>query len=395
MRVLCSTTPMDGVFGPFIPLGRALAQAGHEVIVATGANLRARVEENRLEFVEAGLSAMDGVVAAVADEEVKAAPSGDRARFPAAMFGFVHPQAKLPALRDLAARRPFDLVVHPPVDMSGPLLAAELGLPSACYGFGQPFDPAVVAAMAARAAPLWEQAGLEPEPHAGIYRGRYLDPCPPRLRGEGSAPAAHGTHAVRPEIPGDPQARLPAWADSLGQRPVVYVSLGTAPLFNQPDRFAPLLAGLADEQVDVVVTVSELHDPAALGELPSSVHVERWLPLAPLLPRCDAVLCHAGTGTTLAALVAGLPLVLTPQGADQFDNARACERAGAAKVLMPDEVDPAAVRDAVRAVLVKGSPEHQAAREVSAEIAAMPSAVAVAAELALGAEAIPADTAPR
>jgi UDP:flavonoid glycosyltransferase YjiC (YdhE family) len=395
MRVLCSTTPMDGVFGPFIPLGRALAQAGHEVIVATGANLRARVEENRLEFVEAGLSAMDGVVAAVADEEVKAAPSGDRARFPAAMFGFVHPQAKLPALRDLAARRPFDLVVHPPVDMSGPLLAAELGLPSACYGFGQPFDPAVVAAMAARAAPLWEQAGLEPEPHAGIYRGRYLDPCPPRLRGEGSVPAAHGTHAVRPEIPGDPLARLPAWADSLGQRPVVYVSLGTAPLFNQPDRFAPLLAGLAEEQVDVVVTVSELHDPAALGELPSSVHVERWLPLAPLLPRCDAVLCHAGTGTTLAALVAGLPLVLTPQGADQFDNARACDRAGAAKVLMPDEVDPAAVRDAVRAVLVKGSPEHQAAREVSAEIAAMPSAVAVAAELALGAEAIPADTAPR
>src|SRR5436309_15924351 len=99
MRVLCSTTPMDGVFGPFIPLGRALAQAGHEVIVATGANLRVHVEENGFEFVEAGLGAMDGVLAAVADEEVKAAPSGDRTRFPAAMFGFVHPQAKLPALR--------------------------------------------------------------------------------------------------------------------------------------------------------------------------------------------------------------------------------------------------------------------------------------------------------
>ena len=65
------------------------------------------------------------------------------------------------------------------------------------------------------------------------------------------------------------------------------------------------------------------------------------------LPRCDAVLCHAGTGTTLAALVAGLPLVLVPQGADQFDNARACQRAGAAKVLVPDDVDPRAVREAV------------------------------------------------
>lgn len=84
---------------------------------------------------------------------------------------------------------------------------------------------------------------------------------------------------------------------------------------------------------------------AALGELPPTVHVEKWLPLAPLLPRCDAVLCHAGTGTTLAALAAGLPLVLVPQGADQFDNARACERAGAALVLTPDPVSPSADHD--------------------------------------------------
>jgi UDP:flavonoid glycosyltransferase YjiC (YdhE family) len=386
MRVLCSTTPMDGVFGPFIPLGGALARAGHEVIVATGANLRARVEENGFEFVEAGLPAMEGVMAAVADEEVKAAPPGDRISFPAAMFGLVHPQAKLPALRDLIARRPVDLIVHPPVDVSGPLLAAELGLPSACYGFGQPFEPAVLVAMTARVRPLWEQAGLEPEPHAGIYRGRYLDPCPPRLRGDGGVPAAQGTYPIRPEIPGHPQAPLPAWAESLGESPVVYVSLGTAPLFNQPDRFAPLLSGLAGEQIDVVVTVSELHDPTALGELPSNVHVERWLPLSPLLPRCDAVLCHAGTGTTLAALVAGLPLVLVPQGADQFDNARACRRAGAAKVLMPDEVDPGAVREAVRAVLQDDSAERRAALEVSAEIATMPSAAQIAEDLPSGAE---------
>src|SRR5436305_4062544 len=103
MRVLCSTTPMDGVFGPVIPLGRELVKAGHEVIVATGASLRARVAESGLEFVEAGLAAMDGVVGAMADAEVKDAPPGDRIRFPAAMFGSIHPDAKLPALRELAA----------------------------------------------------------------------------------------------------------------------------------------------------------------------------------------------------------------------------------------------------------------------------------------------------
>jgi UDP:flavonoid glycosyltransferase YjiC (YdhE family) len=381
MLVLCSTTPMDGVFGPFIPLGRALVETGHEVVVASGANLRSRVEENGLEFAEAGLPAMDGVIAAMADPEVKAAPPGDRIRFPAAMFGAVHPAAKLPRLRDLSESCRFGLIVHPPVDVSGPLLAAELGLPSVCYGFGQPFDSAVVAAMAARSRPLWEAAELQPDRYGGIYRGVYLDPRPPMLRGPETVPAAHGTHRIRPEIPGDPAAALPAWADALDQHPVVYVSLGTAPLFNQPQKFAPLLEGLTAEAVEVVVTVGDLNDPAVFGELPPTVHVENWLPLSPLLPRCDAVLCHAGTGTTLAALAAGLPLVLVPQGADQFDNARACERAGAARILMPDQVTPAAVRDAVWTVLRDDSSERAAARALAAEIATMPSAVEVVNEL--------------
>jgi UDP:flavonoid glycosyltransferase YjiC (YdhE family) len=381
MRVLCSTTPMDGVFGPFIPLGRAFVETGHELVVASGANLRSRVEANDLKFAEAGLPAMDGVIAAMADPEVKAAPPADRITFPAAMFGAVHPGAKLPRLRDLAESCHFDLIVHPPVDLSGPLLAAELDLPSVCYGFGQPFDAAVVTAMAARSRPLWEAAELQPDAYGGIYRGIYLDPCPPMLRGPETVPATHGTHPIRPEIPGNPAAALPAWADALGQRAVVYVSLGTAPLFNQPDKFAPLLAGLAGEAVEVVITVGESNDPTAFGELSPTVHLEKWLPLAPLLPRCDAVLCHAGTGTTLAALAAGLPLVLVPQGADQFDNARACERAGAARILLPDQVTPAAVRDAVRTVLPDDSSERAAARTLAAEIAAMPSAAELVNEL--------------
>jgi UDP:flavonoid glycosyltransferase YjiC (YdhE family) len=372
---------MDGVFGPFIPLGRAFREAGHEVVVASGANLRSRVEENGLEFAQAGLPAMDGVIAAMADPDVKAAPPGDRIRFPAAMFGAVHPGAKLPALRDLSESRLFDLIVHPPVDVSGPLLAAELGLPSACYGFGQPFDSGVVTAMAERSRPLWEAAQLQPDPYGGIYRGVYLDPCPPMLHAPESAPAAHGTYAIRPEVPGDPGAVLPAWADALGRHPVVYLSLGTAPLFNQPEKFAPLLAGLTGDAVELVVTVGELNDPAAFADLPPTVHVERWLPLSPLLPRCDVVVCHAGTGTTLAALAAGLPLVLVPQGADQFDNGRACERAGAARILMPDQVTPAAVRDAVGGVLRDGSSERAAARALAAEIAAMPSAAEVVDQL--------------
>src|SRR4029077_6493246 len=87
------------------------------------------------------------------------------------------------------------------------------------------------------------------------------------------------------------------------------------------------------------------------------------------------------TGTTLAALAAGQPLVLVPQGADQFDNARACERAGAARILLPDQLTPAAVREAVRTVLRPDSSERAPPRTLAAEIAAMPSAVEVASAL--------------
>jgi hypothetical protein len=94
--------------------------------------------------------------------------------------------------------------VHPPIDVAGPLLAAGWASRLSVYGFGQPFDPRVVAAIAARAHPLWEAAGLEPDPYGGIYRGRYLDPRPPRLRNGATVPAAMGPYPIRPEIPGDP-----------------------------------------------------------------------------------------------------------------------------------------------------------------------------------------------
>jgi UDP:flavonoid glycosyltransferase YjiC (YdhE family) len=73
-------------------------------------------------------------------------------------------------------------------------------------------------------------------------------------------------------------------------------------------------------------------------------------------------------------------MVLVPQGADQFDNARACQEAGAARVLMPEQVSPEAVREAARAVLQADAPERRAARELAGEIAAMPSAAHVARE---------------
>ena len=116
---------MEGAFGPFVALGRALVRAGHEVIVATGPDFQRRVSELGFTGAIAGPTAMESVAAAREDPVVRNAEPGEQLQFISAMFGDVIPVRKLPALRELADAFAPDLVVHPPVDLAAPLLAAE------------------------------------------------------------------------------------------------------------------------------------------------------------------------------------------------------------------------------------------------------------------------------
>jgi hypothetical protein len=323
----------------------------------------------------AGPTAPDAAARAVRDPEFAA--GSQPWRIGAVMFARIMAPEKLPALQRIAEDFAPDLILHPSVDLAAPLLAAQLGIPSITYGTGLPLEPELLGAMAGWVAPLWEANGLAPDEHAGLYQHGYVDPLPPSL-----AAATPPTRIlpVRPTPPGAADDPLPLWAYRLGARPVVYVSLGTVPIFNKPEFFGPILAGLSDLDVDVIVTVGSDTDPAALGPVPKYVHIERWLSLPALLVRCDAVVCHGGAGTTLAALEQGLPLVLLPRGADQFPTSVACGRAGAAEVITPDRISPDAVRDAVEVVLKEDS-YRTAAETIRAEIEAMPTPESVAAEL--------------
>ena len=67
--------------------------------------------------------------------------------------------------------------------------------------------------------------------------------------------------------------------------------------------------------------------------MPANVHVEPWIDQARVLDHADLVVCHGGSGTTLAALAAGVPLVIVPLFADQFENARRIAAARAGRVV--------------------------------------------------------------
>ena len=197
------------------------------------------------------------------------------------------------------------------------------------------------------AAAHWRARGLEPDPLAGLFRYLYVDPCPPALQNPEIADIA-AVQRLRPTAGEAHVAERSAWLDDLPHRPNVYVTLGT--VWNTDlDVFRLVIEALHDH-VNVIVTVGRQNDPATLGPQPSGVIIRSYIPQHELLPWCDAVVAHGGSGTVLGALAHGVPLLVVPQGADQWSNADMVVTAGAGQRLLRDELSIVAVRKCVLAL---------------------------------------------
>lgn len=370
MRVLCTCLPGQGHFLPMVPLARALQDAGHEVAFATAADFLPSVEARGFPAFAAGLSLPEQMrEAARRYPEHHALPPG-KERFctfvPRMLAGVAAPPRAAdlaPIVRDW---RP-DVVVHDETDFGGPVAAAEAGIPYADHSVAI-FRPLAAARLVRETIlPLWEQAGIDLGPFGGLFGYLYLDVCPPSLQ----SPEIEQIDVAHPMTNArlGTSAQPPAWVDELRPVPTVYVSLGT--LFNHdPGVFATILEGLREEDLNVIVTIGADQDPAVLGPQPPNVHVEGFIPQAALLPHCDAVINQAGTAI-FEILAHGLPLLLLPQGANQFHNAERCVAAGAALSLLPDEVTAESVRAGVRE-LIDAPSFRERAGVLAREIAAMP-----------------------
>lgn len=364
MRVLFSSTPGEGHVRPLLPLARALKSRGHEVAFATGAGWERRLGEYGYPVLPAGID-HDSARRFVQPEELRdVAPADMRLFLFPRVFGRAQAPAKLPDLLEhMTTWRP-DVVVYESADLAAPIAAAARGVPAVNHSFGVMIPLRPLEAAAEVVAPLWRQHGLEPDPHAGAFRGLYVDVAPPAL-----SPTDPPGDVVRLR-PAEPSA-APAPPPAGVETPYVYATMGT--IWNEPRFFRLLLDAL--DGLPALLTTGR--GRSVDGAVPDGVVVAEFLPQEDVLPHARAVVSHAGSGTMLGALAHGLPLVLVPQGADQFDNAAACARAGVAAVVGRGEADAAAIRGALDRVLTEPS-FADAARRVAAEIAAMPSADQVA-----------------
>jgi len=375
MRVLVTCCAGYGHLQPMMPLARALADGGHEVAVTVASDLVPRAEAAGFTAFASGITTGEGFGRL---GELFPDRRFDRL-LPEQIFGWYLPhlfgEVLAPAmLRDLEGLvgewRP-DLVIHETTEFAGPVAAAAAGIPSACVTLGLRLPETIVDAVALAVAPLWRQRGLVPDPTAGIYRNLCLDITPPSFQPYESELGRAVLRPLRPiPLPPVPGEKLAGWIEARLHRPLVYMTLGTN-TNSDLSMFRAALDGLMAVDLDLLVTIGFDTEAELLEPLPDNAHVEAYVPQSLLLPPCAAVICHGGAGTTFNSFAEGLPLLVLPQGADQYLIGDLVTATGAGLKLTPPEVTPASVREAVLALLQDGR-YRAAAATLKAEIAAMP-----------------------
>jgi UDP:flavonoid glycosyltransferase YjiC (YdhE family) len=384
MRILFTFVPAYGHLHPMLPLARAFANDGHEVAFATGPDFVDRVAAAGFAGFACGtpVDAWFGeLTRRVGGPPGEGVPAGEIMLYwLPRLFAEVGAPFTAEDLIPLAASWRPRLIVHESYEFAGPLAAAVIGVPSVQHSLSPLSSLEVMTAAGDAVAPLWDRWNQEPQPQGGAYATVCLCLSPPSLETPGACPP----EKMRPlrSVPADakPGDELPAWMSELPDRPSVHATLGTSATNQDQGVLRTIIAGLANDDVNVIVTVGQNNDPEALGPLPGNAHVERYISHSLLLPRCDAIIAHGGAGTMFGAIQHGLPQLLIPQGADQYINAQRCVDGGCARQLLPDEVTADAVRREVR-TLLEDHRYRDGAQRVRAEMEAMPSPEVVARSL--------------
>ena len=151
-----------------------------------------------------------------------------------------------------------------------------------------------------------------------------------------------------------PQARVPAWAAAWESpwaaddpRPLVLVSFSTLYQAQEPV-LRRVVAALERLPVRGVVTLGHQLDPAEIPTSAENVRVLRSASHDALMPHLAAMVTHAGHGSAIRPVLAGVPLLCLPMGRDQPDNAARITARGAGLRL-----DPAASPDEIGAAVMR------------------------------------------
>lgn len=376
MRLLVAITSGFGHIRPSAAIAGAAIERGHEVryVVSSheqlmGGNPRGSGAMAPAEFTT-GLGFSTDVV-----EPTDISQLLDRLPEPesegATVFRrfFLRAAAAVPFVRSLTEEWRPDVILRDTAGQDAWAVAEITGTPLATFDFA-PAHADMLQTVAPREITWFRhEMGLSPDPDFERMEGelRIVGAPPSWFDGQRVPP---NTHFVQPEEPAPmPGESLPTGFDTDDERPLVYVTFGTA--FNTPDLFQTTFDALADIEVRAIATIGTNNDAGDFA-VPPNVSTVPFLSQALILQHADLVIAHGGYGSLMGALRRGLPVLSLPLAPpDNRFNAAQLVRLGAGLSLAPEDRTADAIRHSLRELL--DHDEHRAGAEAMAdEIASLP-----------------------
>jgi UDP:flavonoid glycosyltransferase YjiC (YdhE family) len=359
MRALFVASPMVGHVQPLLPLAAALADAGHDVVLATGPEGLAAARSGGLDVRDAapGLRVMPVFLSRAFAHPLQArrAAAGEEREpgFVGVLFAALGARMADGVLR-LADEWQPDVVVQEALAAVGALAAARRRVPLVIVNMTFFDAEKLFAVTATRLGTVARRHGLEHMPHPAEVLGT----APPSLVGD-----RRGRPMRFVPVPGDGVA--PDDLTRPGDRPRIIVSRSTV-ADPRPDRLmSRVVQAAAGMDVEVVLARPDKH--VSRSPLPANVRTTGWLPFPVVFPAAAATVHHGGAGTILTALAAGIPQLVTPGAGDRTVNGELVAARGVGLATPTEQITAAHLERLI------GDPSLQeASREVADEIAAMP-----------------------
>lgn len=151
--------------------------------------------------------------------------------------------------------------------------------------------------------------------------------------------------------------------DKKKARPLVYISMGTV-INDRPDFYGKCIDGLADRNMEVIISCGKYMDQRILGKLPDNIKVFSHVDQLDILSKADVFITHCGMNSVSESLYMATPMILYPQTGEQYAVARRTAEIGAGLFLRDESSD--GICKAVEEILSKPS-YAEAASECSSD----------------------------
>ncbi|MFI5940747.1 glycosyltransferase [Streptomyces uncialis] len=382
MRILFTTLGSPSHGRAQLPLARALAAAGHEVLAATTPPIGSVFEHDDvrvttpIDDVMPGADVMPELVEIAGRTDLDEKERNDltlqvMSRSVAGGMARELLGSLLPVAQDFQP----DLILRDGMDLASVLMGEKLGIPQlpTPSGTSNSLDPAD---LLPHLNVLREELGLptHEDPLSVVPRGR-IDYVPPELSFSKYLPASW---SYRQTVNVDRGSVLPRWVAELPtDRPLVFAALGTAlPMFQERQGSEEMpempfrMPDPNDSLRTIIEAVSRLDDctaivatmgiPVDTDGLPSHVHVAERLPQPLLLEAVDLFLTHGGFNSIREALRTATPVAVLPQFGDQHKNAQRIQELGLGRKVT--ESTPDAITGTCREVLADSAIAARARR---------------------------------